>query len=107
MPPCTWSCLSGAVGNPNPQPIALLGLPRTIAELARAYLHRRRRIHYRAPPPSYHAHWLGSSGEPLSQPRVPIDVHEDGEHDGGDLVVDDLAVGELSMVNRRTLLLCQ
>jgi len=40
----------------------------------------------------------GCSGDPLSKPRVPVDARDDGEHNGGDLVTGDLAVGEFSAV---------
>ena len=40
----------------------------------------------------------GCSGDPLSKPRVPVDARDDGEHNGGDLVVSDLTVGEFSLV---------
>ena len=61
--------------------------------------HRRRwPEHHHLPLPSRHAHWRGSSGDPLSKPRVLVDARDDGEHNGGDLVVGDLVVGEFSSV---------
>ena len=66
--------------------------------------HQRRRIRHRAPPLSHHGRRRDSSGDPLSQPRAPVDAHGDGEHDGEDLVAGDLTVDELSSVNRRALL---
>ena len=53
---------------------------------------------HRTPPPSCHARWQGSFGDPLSKPRVPVDARDDGEHNIGDLVIGDLAVDEFSLV---------
>ena len=44
---------------------------------------------------AHHGRRLASSGEPLGQPRAPIDAEWVGEHVGGDATVGDLAVGEL------------
>ena len=51
-----------------------------------------------APPLSRHARGRGSSGDPLSKPRVPVGAQESEEHDTGDLATYDLAVDEFSLV---------
>ena len=50
------------------------------------------------PPPSCHRLRRASSGEPLGQPRAPVDARGNKEHNGGDLIAGDLAVGEFSPV---------
>ena len=69
-----------------------------VATLAWPCYRQRWLEHHRALPPSRNARRRGSSGDPLSKPRVPVDARDDGEHNGGDLIVGNLVVGEFSPV---------
>ena len=60
---------------------------------------RRQRVHHRASPLSRHAHRRDSFGEPLSQPRAPVDAGCRVGDDGEDATVGELAVDELRPVS--------
>ena len=89
-PPCTWLEHTAASPSSRPNPRTPLGLLDAIAPLALPCCCQRQQSHYRAPPLCHHCRRRGSFGEPLSQPRAPVDVGYRVGHDGEDATVCEL-----------------
>jgi len=97
--PRTWLDLTTAPLWLGPNPRAPLESVEAIAMITWPCRRRRRWVHHRTPPLSHHACWKDSSGEPLSQPRAPVNAGCRVGHDGEDATVDELAIGELRPVS--------